>query len=573
MHNQLILADNLSALKELKTESIDLIYIDPPFNSNRNYIGKISDGSGKEILAKFEDTWRGGMKTYIHEFMYPIVKELHRILKKTGSLYLHCDPTAQAYLQVEVLDPVFGISNFRNEIIWFYRRWTNVSKQFQAMHDVIFFYSKSNNYTFNKLDGEPSESQAKKFEKGWDQNVVTSGGKKTTQYIVYDKTKFKLYAKPDIEAKIVYRETTNFSVALPDVIELPIINSQAKERSGYPTQKPEKLLERIILASSNEGDTVLDCFLGSGTTIITADKLKRNWIGIDHNPVSISVTKNRLNSNISLFNQSAGRNYTYTAKKYNYDELRKMDDFEFEKLMVNKLGGKLSKEGKGADKGIDGIFNESGIISVKRWGKKVDRNTLDNLISAIRRYRRDNEGKLKPQDNVHIKIQKGDINLSNYDGIIAAFGFTKDTHAEVVDLKTKDNFNILLLTVEDILPVAKPPVVKIVMNENPCPTDIPLKGEQQSDNLQSIPFKGSLKERGFIAETTTTEKIENYAWTIIRLDLKSGEEKQVFKSSLMNSENTYTENLPIGSFKIICEVTDENGLAGSDELEMYVRDN
>ncbi len=389
---------------------------------------------------------------------------------------------------------------------------------------MIFFYSKSKEAVFNNQFVELSEGTLKRWKGQKQQAKFDELGKKLA-----DSLGEKSQGSP-----------------MSDFWEISVINPAAKERSGYPTQKPEKLLERIILASSNGGDIVLDCFLGSGTTIVTADKLKRNWIGIDHNPVSISVTKNRLNNNISLFNQSAGQNYTYTAKKYNYDELRKMDDFEFEKLMVNKLGGKLSKEGKGADKGIDGIFNESGIISVKRWGKKVDRNTLDNLISAIRRYRRDNEGKLKPQDNLHIKIQKGDINLAHYDGIIAAFGFTKDTHAEVVDLKTKDNFNILLLTVEDILPAAKPPVVKI---DRLTPMTVGI-----------VVFKAE----------TTTEKIENYAWTIIRLDLKTGEERQVFKSSLINTENIYEETLPTGSFKIICEVTDEDGLSGIDELELFL---
>lgn len=119
--NSLYLGDNLPILQEIPSESVDLIYIDPPFNSNRNYSGMIKSStvssSNSTILAQFEDTWRGGMKTYIHEFMFPIVKELHRILKSTGSFYLHCDPTAQAYLQVEVLDPIFGIANFGREII------------------------------------------------------------------------------------------------------------------------------------------------------------------------------------------------------------------------------------------------------------------------------------------------------------------------------------------------------------------------------------------------------------------------------------------------------------------------
>ena len=523
--NQLILADNLTALKELDSESVDLIYIDPPFNSNRNYIGKITDNSGKEILAKFEDTWRGGMKTYIHEFMYPIVRELHRVLKKTGSFYLHCDPTAQAYIQVEILDPVFGISNFRNEIIWCYRKWSIQQKQFASNHDVIFFYTKSKEIIFNSQFTELSEGTLKRWKGQKQQAEFDESGRRVANNLS-EKSK---------------------GSPMPDFWEISVINPAAHERTGYPTQKPEKLLERIILASSNEGDVVLDCFLGSGTTIVTADRLNRRWIGIDHNPVAISVARNRLLQNLSLFNQEAGRNFTVQTKKYNYDELRVMDDFEFEKLMVNKLGGRLSKEGKGADKGIDGIFNEHSIISVKRWGKKVDRNTIDNLISAIRRYRRDNEGKLKPQKELHIKIQKGDYNLADYDGIIVAFDFTRDTFAEAVDLKTKDNFNILLLKVEDILPVAKPPAVKIQV----------LKTENKNYEFEAI--------------VTSQEKLENYSWTVKRLNLKdSSKEKEILDTSLINESNLYKREFPSGNFAIQCEVSDENGLTGTGELEINI---
>lgn len=223
--------------------------------------------------------------------------------------------------------------------------------------------------------------------------------------------------------------------------------------------------------------------------------------------------------------------------------LRTMDDFEFEKLMVTKLGGKPSKEGKGADKGIDGIFNDHSVISVKRWGKKVDRNTLDNLISAIRRFRRENENRLKPKDNLTIKIQKGEVNLAEYDGIIVAFGFTRDTFAEVVDLKVKDNYNILLLTVEEILPVSKPPKVEV---------------ESLDD-----------KEKGFwifTATTKTTSKIENYSWII--KDKKTGE---VVSTESLTTQNTFNKSLKKGNYIVICEVVDEDGLSGNGECEVVVK--
>jgi DNA modification methylase len=452
--------------------------------------------------------------------MYPIVKELHRILKPSGSLYLHCDPTAQAYLQVEVLDPIFGISNFRNEIVWNYRKWSIQQKQFASNHDIIFFYTKTRDAKFNPQFIELSEGTLKRWK-----------GKK--QQAKFDDFGKRLADNLEEESK---------GSPMPDCWEISVINPQAKERTGYPTQKPEKLLERIILASSNEGDTVLDCFMGSGTTIVVADKLKRNFIGIDQSPVALGVTKSRLALNQDLFNNTHDSLIVIT-KKWDYDKLRTMDDFEFEKLMVTKLGGKLSKEGKGADKGIDGIFNDHSVISVKRWGKKVDRNTLDNLISAIRRFRRENESRLKPKDNLTIKIQKGEVNLAEYDGIIVAFGFTKDTFAEVVDLKVNDNYNILLLTVEDILPVAKPPKVEIEIFDD--------------------------KEKGFwtfTANTQTNSKIENYSWQV--LDKKTGE---IQEAESLSTENTLNKAFKKGDFVVSCEVIDEDGLSGDGEVQIVVK--
>ena len=543
--NTLYLGDNLPILQSIKSESVDLIYIDPPFNSNRNYSGMIkgknakteitpSKGSNSQslgvstsnslILAQFEDTWKGGMKTYIHEFMFPIVKELHRILKPTGSFYLHCDPTAQAYLQVEVLDPIFGISNFGREIIWSNEDASGFKSQANNWirgHDVIFYYTKSQEKIFNKQYFEHKEEYIARFRKsenGRKYRDDRHGGRK--QYL--DETQGKMMS--DTWTDILGFQT----------------RSTASEYTNYPTQKPEKLLERIILASSNPGDVVLDCFMGSGTTVVVADKLGRNFIGIDQSPVALAVTKSRLALNQDLFNTSS---YTVITKKWDYDMLRTMDDFEFEKLMVTKLGGKPSKEGKGADKGIDGIFNDHSVISVKRWGKKVDRNTLDNLISAIRRFRRENENRLKPKDNLTIKIQKGEVNLAEYDGIIVAFGFTRDTFAEVVDLKVKDNYNILLLTVEEILPVSKPPKVEV---------------ESLDD-----------KEKGFwifTATTKTTSKIENYSWII--KDKKTGE---VVSTESLTTQNTFNKSLKKGNYIVICEVVDEDGLSGNGECEVVVK--
>ena len=524
--NTLYLGDNLPILRDIADESVDLIYIDPPFNSNRNYSGIIKSTkettSNATVLAQFEDTWRGGMKTYIHEFMYPIVKELHRILKPTGSFYLHCDPTAQAYLQVEVLDPIFRVRNLMATIIWNYSWGVRTDKRWNWKHDVIFVYSKSDKWIFNYNDV-------------MEERQLEESSKKRLEYkgaLIKDHNK-----RGDSE------------LALPtDVWRINQINGMAKERTGYPTQKPEKLLERIILASSNEGDTVLDCFMGSGTTIVVADKLKRNWIGIDQSAVSLAVAKNRLALNQDLFNT---KSYAVITKKWDYDVLRKMDDLEFERLMVTKLGGTPSKNTKGGDMGVDGVINSRIIVQVKR-SDGVGRNVVDNLRSATIRYLRD-KPKSQPRElpltkesnqydlGVTIKIQKGDIDLSQYDAVLVAFSFGKGVYSEVVDMKIKDNFNILLLTVEDILPVARPPKVKMSATDKTA-------------------------TEGFWEFVATAEhKVENYSWTIKTKD-------DIVASESMSTSNTFGKAInKKGDYTVVVQVVDENGLSGQDEILISVK--
>ena len=198
--------------------------------------------------------------------------ELHRVLKKTGSLYLHCDPTASHYLKI-LLDAVFGKSHFQNEIIWSYRRWPTKARRFQKMHDVILFYTKGvEPGTFNTLYQEASLSSQKRW-KGKKQNVTfdVDGNRNPTEEI-----------------------DDASSVPLNTVWPISIIAPSAAERLGYPTQKPVALLERILSASSNEGDVVLDPFCGCGTTVHAAQKLGRQWIGIDVTHLAISLIEKRL---------------------------------------------------------------------------------------------------------------------------------------------------------------------------------------------------------------------------------------------------------------------------------------
>ncbi|CCI06041.1 DNA methyltransferase [Microcystis aeruginosa] len=380
MVNKLYYGDNLEVLRKyIKDESIDLCYIDPPFNSKRNY-NQIYNNLGKEDQAQaqaFVDTWtwdnhanealeeiqsnyqgkftsqtidlidgltkvlgKGSLLAYLVSMTLRIV-EIHRVLKSTGSFYLHCDPTASHYLKI-VLDTIFcsqkGI--FRNEIIWHYKRWPAKQSNYQRMHDVILFYSKScQNNTFNILYEELSEGTLKRW-KGKKNNVEFIDNVRQTTKATYEDSK----GRP-----------------IDDVWNISVINSQARERLGYPTQKPEALLERIIKASSNKGDVILDAYCGCGTTIAVAERLERNWIGIDITYQSISLMLKRLED-------SFGKN---VLDKIELNGIPK--DIESAKALATKPDDRTRKEfekwavltysnnravindKKGADKGVDAI--------------------------------------------------------------------------------------------------------------------------------------------------------------------------------------------------------------------------
>ncbi len=294
--NKLLLGDNLEILKTLGADFVDLIYLDPPFFSNRNY--EVIWGDAGEIRS-FQDRWSGGIDHYI-AWLKERVVEMHRLLKPTGSLFLHCDWHANAYIRVFILDKVFGEKNFRNEIIWAYDTAGRTKSAFNNKHDTIYWYSKnSKKWTFNGTLPEVGVAReaSNHMRLGEDEN-----GKKF--YEKTDKASGKTYKWYLDDFKVRNNWWTDV-IALDgepaDIIYLNALNREAKERIGYPTQKPEKLLERIILATSNEGDIVLDPFLGGGTTVTVADRLKRNWIGIDQSVQAIKVSELRLQKQHALF--------------------------------------------------------------------------------------------------------------------------------------------------------------------------------------------------------------------------------------------------------------------------------
>jgi len=432
MKNQLFYGDNLEVLRNfVRDETVDLCYIDPPFNSKRNY-NQIYNNVGKEDKAQaqaFIDTWewtnrsneellsikqnqgrllssqaialitgleavlgRSSLLAYLVS-MTQRIAEVHRVLKTTGSFYLHCDPTASHYLKL-ICDAIFlgKGGEFQNEIIWIYKERELSKKHWNRKHDVIFFYTKSNKYCFNY--GEVmlpySEYTLKnkfkyKDEKGFYRLRYKDGRN-----------------DPKEESEKTYRQYADKGVLPRDWFDIPILNQAAKERLGYPTQKPEVLLERIVKASSNEGDVVLDAYCGCGTTIAVAERLNRNWIGVDITYQAISLIIRRLEDS---FGQDSLENLSLAGVPKDFESAialaNKKDDRirkEFEKWMVLTFSNNRSiiNEKKGGDRGIDGISyvvdkDEKGIevykqviISVKS-NKKLSPSVIRDLFGTMTR--------------------------------------------------------------------------------------------------------------------------------------------------------------------------------------------
>ena len=417
--NKLICGDNLEILPTIESESIDLIYIDPPFFSNKHY--EVVFGDEAEIRS-FEDRWEGGIEVFV-EWMKERVIELHRILKPTGSFYIHCDWHASHYLKV-MCDEIFGRKNFRSNVVWCYKTRQFSKRYWNRKHDDILFYTKSDKYVFNWEDVvEPySKSTIKKYKykdkKGY-YRLCGRGIKDSP-----------IRSAKDVDPKwekthphLVVRNYLGKGYAPPDYWYIDIINQASKERLGYPTQKPEALLEKIFKASSNKADIILDAFCGCGTAMAVAHKLKRNWIGIDISPTAIWLVKRRLGKVGATSDQ-----YEVIGMPKKVKDLKDYKPFEFQNWVINELHG-IPSSRKTGDMGIDGYsFFEHHPIQVKQ-SERVGRNVVDNFETALNRYYKDRKDKV---------------------GYIVAFSFTKGAKEEVARAK-KEGTVIKLITVKEIL--------------------------------------------------------------------------------------------------------------------------
>lgn len=386
MKNKLICGDNLEALKTIKSESVDLIYIDPPFFTHKEYEVVWKD---EAEVRSYKDRWEGGIEHFIG-WLKPRVQAMYKVLKPTGSFYIHCDWHANAHIRI-MLDEIFGKENFQNEIIWAYRTGGATKKRWSRKHDTIYFYTKTNKYTFNL----------------------------TKERIYYDKPFFN--PQQDEQGRW-------YADVLPvDVWEIPAVINVSKERVGYPTQKPEALLERIIKASSNKNDVVADFFCGCGTTIAVAQQLGRRWIGIDISPTAIKVIQKRLKRWLVTIE---GINYIVVGMPTTIEEVKKLEPFEFQNwVVIDKMRANASRK-KVGDMGLDGfltrnLYHDEAGIQVKQ-SEGVGRNVIDNFETALKRK----------------KYKKG---------YIIAFSFSKGAYEEVARLKNEGELEIKLIKVEDLL--------------------------------------------------------------------------------------------------------------------------
>jgi DNA modification methylase len=429
-------------LSKFPDECVDLIYADPPFFSNRHY--EIIWGDGYEIRA-FEDRWKGGINNYV-EWMVPKLEQCYRVLKKSGSMYLHCDWHASHYLKVE-MDRIFGIQNFINEIMW--KRHTTHSdtkqgaKHFGRIHDILLFYGKTGDYSWTPIFQPYSEEYKASTYGHLDKNgrryktsdlsASKEGG--DTLYAWKGKYppegRFWAYSKQnmekfDKEGRIHYSKTgypylkhyldEMHGVMMQDVWDDIKAVSQSKERIGYPTQKPEALLERIINASSNPMDVVLDPFCGCGTAIFVAHKKGRRWIGIDVSPTACDLMEKRMRK-LSVSPNMMGMPLTE-------DDLKKIAPFEFQNWVVKRLYGRVTAR-KSGDMGIDGTTFEGIPIQVKQ-SDDIGRNVIDNFETAMRRKRKEK-------------------------GIIVAFSFGKGAYEEIARAKLHENLDIKALPIRELL--------------------------------------------------------------------------------------------------------------------------
>lgn len=473
--------DNMRRLAEFPDECVDLIYLDPPFFSNKNY--EVIWGDEAEI-SSFEDRWTGGMNVYV-EWMEDRLRQMHRLLRPSGSLYLHCDAAAGHYLKV-ALDGIFGQQHFRNEIIWRRTGSNSAAKRYGPLHQTIFYYVKSKAAPFYPVHAPYTVGYVRDYfkhsdDRGRYRSVLLTGpgrrsGDSGRRWRNYDPTDAGRHWQPSSYVYDKYRELTGEDLAQYPLLErldqldavglihwakkadggvpnykfylddapgvglqdiwayqpgtegavygrpdegidqdVKWLGTKDRERVGYPTQKPEGVLERIIRSSTKEGDVVLDPFCGCGTTVAVAQRLGREWIGIDISPTAVGIMKERL--------AKLGATIKIEGLRYTEADLKELGHHEFQNWVIQQVYGTPTKL---PDYGIDGFsFMYQEPIQVKQIDR-VDRPVIDQFQAAIDRTKKDT-------------------------GYVVAFGFTRGAYDEAARVRRERGWSIVLVTVRELL--------------------------------------------------------------------------------------------------------------------------
>ena len=470
--------ENLDQLKKFPDGCVDLIYIDPPFNSNRNY--EVFWGETKEKRA-FEDR-HASTQAYI-DFMRPRCEQLHRVLKKTGSFYYHCDWHASHYVKI-MLDQIFGENQFENEIVWKRTSAHADTHGFGHIHDIVFRYSNGGKPTFNVELKEYSQSYLDGYFKYTDEYVDTRGkfrindltgsglrnGETGKLWRGIDPSKIgkgRHWMRPPEELEELASEGRIYfppSGGVPslkryvneikgqpvdsiwdDIPSLSTFSSAAKEALGYPTQKPLALLDRIIKASSNPNDIVLDAFCGCGTALVAAENLGRQWIGIDISPTACRVMAKRLRDVCKMKEDEnlwrIGRGFIVRDLPWTEEQLHKIPPFEFENWAVIAIGGIPNKAQVG-DMGIDGRIYPVSATPKKKAG---DLDFMD-VWYPIQVKQKEKVG--RPDIDAFEAVM---MREDRSKGFFVSFDYSQDAMSEIQAFFKKTGKSIIALTVKDIL--------------------------------------------------------------------------------------------------------------------------
>ncbi len=428
--------DCLKHLKNLPDNSIDLLYIDPPFNSNRNY--EMFWGDTKEKRA-FEDRF-GAAEHYVN-WMTPRLIHMVRILKETASFYYHCDWHASHYIKIK-LDQMFGFNNFLSEIVWCYKERGISKRYWNRKHDTILFYAKKaakNIFNFEEVREPYSEDYMKKFKYKDEKGKYMIRGRNINGSPVQRADGLT----PEAENKypdLTYRQYLKEGMLPIDWWIIPLLNKAAKERLGYPTQKPLELLKKIIKASSNANDVVLDAFCGCGTTLVAAQQLGRKWIGIDISPTACRVMAKRLKDVCGL---KEGIDFVVRDLPKTLKELQKYPPFEFQNWAINALGG-IPSARKVGDMGIDGYIYPVVDVSIR---KEEGSDLFGEMDKRIPVQVKQTKARRPDIDAFETAIRRDNRSV----GFFVALEYTSNAIREIERVKREEGLQIIPFTAQEIL--------------------------------------------------------------------------------------------------------------------------